>query len=315
MDACLALRASTVLVVALVVACGGDSVSKASDNGSREHDNGGAGGVGGAGGRGGMGGAGAVGGAGGTGAVGGLGGAAGSGGRVCGAAPQPSVCPADVDVGQPYLASLDVPGVGRLWPRPAMLAGGAGAGSGGPADSGCTMLDDPYSEEPKAECHGLATLRWLGQSATPGQLEVTYADGSVARISVESDPGVTEAAMDVSVSTYWNPDEGAGDIQNVSGRTQMGAELWIYDYHMTLEGAATFFGAEVTEVESCPAEHVFDHVVHSVPEQRIFAGEVSTLRAGQGLYRVAWNRASPEPTACNPTPYQRNTFSAALVGE
>jgi hypothetical protein len=217
-------------------------------------------------------------------------------------------------VGQPGLVSLDVPGVGRLWPRPAQLDGGEGGASGtGAEGSGCVVTFD-RPDKPDVECHGLATLQWLDE-LVGGRLQVTYGDGSVARVSTDVAPPVTEAEMDISVWTYSNPDEGFADVEEVGGRTTNGAALWIFEFDFSLVDAALLFGAPVTEVESCPAEHAFDHVVHSTPEQRIPVGEVATISGANGTYRVAWDRRKPEPTACNPNPYDSDTFSAALLAE
>ncbi len=292
------------IAAALLVACNGEPVSNQAGGGTGATNGTGA--------------VGATGGVGGSGGVGGTAGAGGAGGAACaagGGAGAGATCPGEADVGQAYLASLDVPGLGRVWPRPAVLDGGeGGAGGTGEPGSGCTAESDPHSDDPLVECHGLAKLQWVvGEYG--GELQVTYGDGSVARVSTEMAPPVTEAELDISVSTYWNPDDGASDDEEVSGRTTNGAELWIHEYHLSLVDAALLFGAPVTEVESCPAEHAFEHIVHSTPEQRIPVGEVATIRGASGTYRVAWNRRKPEPTACKPNVYESDSFTAALIAE
>jgi hypothetical protein len=239
------------------------------------------------------------------------GGSGGGGGTAC----AERTCPDPADLGLAALVRLDIPGVGQVWPRPAQIRGQGGVGSGDSAPaSGCTISDDPYSTDPAAACHGHATLNLLLEGAREGDFEVTYADGSVARLAaIHAAPPVAEASIDVSVSTYWNPDEGSSPISDVSGRTLAGAELWIRKYNLSLDEARVFFGAEVTEAESCAAEHVFDHVVHSVPEQRIAAGQIETVQAAQGTYDVAWYRSAPVPATCGA--YARDIFSAVLIAE
>ena len=101
------------------------------------------------------------------------------------------------------------------------------------------------------------------------------------------------------------------------GRSLEPLWIWLYSRNASLDAAAKFFGAPVTEEEACPAEHVFDHVVESEPPQRIPAGEIVTVRAAHGTYKVAWSRAKPDAAAiaCNPYLYEQNNLYASFVGE
>jgi hypothetical protein len=149
---------------------------------------------------------------------------------------------------------------------------------------------------------------------TDGYLDVSYEDGSLAQIYAPYDPPVTQANIDISVGVYSNPDEGSFPTSDVGGTTLTGAPLWVDEYNWSLEQAAAFLGAPVTQVESYPEEHVLDHIVKTTPETRIPAGESREVVTPQGRYLVAWYVSKPVPGVCVSS-YENNHFTAVLLAK
>lgn len=200
------------------------------------------------------------------------------------------------------VASIFVPGWGT-WPvfvdAGAGGAGGAtGLGSEAATDGrGCDWNPDVPSLS--VSCSGTADLE---QGNDGGSLVATFEDGSVATIFVSDVAIPASGQIELSIAqgttkSAWQPDRGYGS--NVAKDPETGKYLWFFSNNMSNETLGSLLGVTVETDGGCVEAYedtclgrgtrqTFDHVVKTVPEQRIDAGVTARVTAPDGSYDVTW---------------------------
>lgn len=280
--------ASAGLVMALAVSCS-DDLSGSADGGTGGSSGGAGGSTGGS-----TGGAGDMGGSGGNGVAGAdLGGAGGEG-----------MCPYS-SVRSVSVASVTVPGYGK-WPDFLANEEPGGLGGAGPSamddEIGCDWVnpDVGYPDSGSVSCSGPATVVML--DASLWLLEATFADGSVAKVSVPGAAVPASGEMDLNIAETRNRANPFWlDISTSSRATEIDTEkvLWLFSESMNDAAATELLGAPVVKKQACTAEYddscygpatirVFERTLGTTPEQTIVAGETTRITTDAGTYDVDW---------------------------
>lgn len=201
------------------------------------------------------------------------------------------------------IASVSIPGQG-MWPAELVPAtGGSREPVYGHSGTGCDWSDLGYLGAQAIHCSGLATIV---STTNDGELEATFEGGAVVRFSM---PGaVLPATGPIQLKLSWsvrksNPYGAAMVTSSSVARDAAGQLVWLVAPTAD-DQLSELLGAPIRAVASCRARFddclgvfektVFDHVVDSVPEQRIVAAEPTRIDTPSGAYLVTWYSAEIE---------------------
>lgn len=201
------------------------------------------------------------------------------------------------------ITSVSIPGQG-LWPDELVPATGPSREPVyGHSGTGCDWSDLGYLGAQAIACSGLATIV---PTTNDGELEATFEGGAVARFSM---PGaVLPATGPIQLELSWsvrksNPYGGAWVTSSSVAHDAAGQLVWLVAPTAD-DQLSELLGAPIRAVASCRTRFddclgvfertVFDHVVESVPEQRIVAGEPTRIDTPSGAYLISWYSAEIE---------------------
>jgi hypothetical protein len=201
------------------------------------------------------------------------------------------------------IASVSIPGQG-IWPEELVPAtGGLSKPVYGHSGTGCDWSDLGYLGAQAIDCSGLATIV---PTTNEGELEATLEGGAVVRFSMPGAvlPATGQIQLELSWSVRKSNPYGAAMVTSSSvARDAAGQLVWLVAPTAD-DQLSELLGAPIHAVRSCRTRFtdclgvfertVFDHVVESVPEQRIVAAEPTRIDTPSGPYLISWYSAEIE---------------------